>query len=232
MAALPQEARVLKRLQGTRNSPSAAGGRFVLAVSGVGARHAGDAARRLLGAGVGALMSWGTAAGLRPGLPPGTLLLPEEVIDSQGAKLSTDPGWHRAVMERLAAQIPLLSTGTLAESPRLLCTADDKQVLLRRTGAVAADMESAAIAVAAREAGVPFLAVRAVADPAHGHVPSCVGRALDREGRVHIARLLACVLVTPSQGMYLFCLARWFRAARHALCRASDHGLIPPAGLT
>ena len=49
--------------------------------------------------------------------------------------------------------------------------AEDKKALYHRTGASAVDMETASIAAACHEAGVPITAIRAISDPAHVDLP-------------------------------------------------------------
>ncbi len=230
VVALPQEARPLRRVLGAHGRPAGGGAGLVLAVSGVGAQRAHEAAHRLLDAGARALMSWGSAAGLRPGLAAGTVLLPETVIDAQRHRFATDPAWHQAMVTQLAARAHRLSTGPLAEAAGLLKSAADKEALLRRTGAVAADMESAAIAEVARGANVPFMVIRAVADPAHGVIPACVSQAMDERGRVHTAKLLGHALISPAQWVQLVRLAWWFGAAERALSRAAPHMTEVPPG--
>lgn len=220
VTALPQEARSLRHAREAAGRSGEQQGPAV-EVSGVGARRAREAAHRLIESGARSLVSWGTAAGLRRGLAAGTLLLPETVIDVRGQRFHADARWHQAMVAELAVRAQRLSTGPLAETGRLLGSARDKEVLLESTAAVAADMESAAVAQAAREAGVPFLAVRAVADPAHGLVPRSVARAMDDQGRVHVPKLLMGALVAPAQWVHIVRLAWWFRAAEGALSQAA-----------
>lgn len=227
VAALSREARPLRQALSERLA-SPADGRVLLEISGVGASCARDAAQRLLAAGAGALMSWGTAAGLRDGLAPGTLLLPRSVIDNDGTVYGVDPVWHRSVTARLSAHVPSISHHPLVESPGLLQGEADKRALRQRTEADAADMESAEIARVARQAGAAFLVIRAVADPAAGVIPPCVSRAMDERGRVYIPMLLARALVNPADWRDLWALSRWFHAAQRTLAQAAP--FVAPSG--
>lgn len=219
--ALPQEARSLRRARAADQGGSGDEAGPALEICGVGAGRAREAARRLVESGARGLVSWGTAAGLRPGLAAGTLLLPETVIAVCGQRFHADPQWHQSMVAELAVRAQRLSTGPLAEAARLLASARDKETLLENTAAVAADMESAAVAQTAREAGIPFLAVRAVADPARGVIPRAVALAMDEQGRVHVPRLLMRALVAPDQWVPIVRLAWWFRAAEGALSKAA-----------
>jgi adenosylhomocysteine nucleosidase len=203
VAALAAEARPLARAAQVQ-----------VTVAGVGAAAAEAGGRRLLNAGVGALVSWGVAAGLDPRLPPGALLLPTQVADGPRT-WPVDAAWHRALQEALTCH-----TGTLVSAPSLLVGPADKQ-LLARGGALAADMESAALARLADQARVPFIIVRAVADPASMALPRAVAAALDG-GRLRSGRLAAGLLAAPAQWGAVYRLARAFGCARRSLYLAAQ----------
>ena len=82
-----------------------------------------------------------------------------------------------------------------------------KHRLHRDTGAIAVDMESFQAAALAEELGVPFAAVRVVADPAHREIPSAARLALQSDGAVAIAPILRSLLRKPSQFPALFRVA-------------------------
>lgn len=215
-AALPQEARTLARV------PPAAGtclrladGRL-LAVAGVGARRARIGGTQLLDGGATALVSWGSAGALDPTLEAGALLLPQLVIAPDGRALLADRNWQERVVESLDGRVSA-HAGPLAQVGRVIRTPDEKRDLHRRSGAVAIDMESAALADLAREAGVPFLAVRAVTDTAGMTIPASITRAVDGTGRLRLARLLLGVLAGRGDVLTLLQLGRCFRMARTTL---------------
>jgi adenosylhomocysteine nucleosidase len=218
--ALPAEAHPLRRAYADLLQPCADGTRILLEVTGMGAVRARAGARRLVEAGAAALLSWGTAAGLEPGLRPGAIALPEIVIDGNGRRFQADAAWHRRMLKLLEPCADPI-TAPLAVSPVLLRGPDEKQALHRHSGASFADMESGAIAEVAREAGIPFLSLRAVLDPAAGIVPGCVIRAADAQGRLPLARLAAWAAVRPGDWAHLVSLARWFGEARRALARVA-----------
>ncbi len=219
VAALPVEAQALCiRRPGFGGVVALAPG-VLLCVSGVGAEHAARAADRLLAAGAGALLSWGSAGALAPDLRPGRLLLPEWVRGAEEV-FDVDPQWRRALWRALDRALDPLG-GTLMQSAQVLADAAAKRDLGVRYGAQAVDMESAALAAAARGAGARFLVVRAVADPAAWTLPAAVAGALDARGRVRTARVLRGVVFQPRQWTALLRLARAFAAARATLARVS-----------
>ena len=93
----------------------------------------------------------------------------------------------------------------------------DKQAVNRETGAYAIDMESAAVARTADRHQHPFLAVRAIADPAHMDFPAAVTRALNPRGDVRMGRLLGHLALHPQEIPGLIALGRAFGAAMNTL---------------
>ena len=108
---------------------------------GIGANAAERAARGLIKADI--LISAGYAGGLTA--PRSTI-----IVDTQ------DPELDRA--------LPPATRGRIADSQTMIATPGARARLAAATGAVAVDMESAAIARVARERGIPFAAVRVITD--------------------------------------------------------------------
>jgi adenosylhomocysteine nucleosidase len=201
------------------NDPVRLDGASVL-VSGAGPENARRAAERLLESGVGGLVSWGCAAALHPTLRPGSLLLPRRIVGSDGAAFHTDQDWRDRVGKALGdANIPF-DGDDLADSRDIVATEEGKQHLALRTGAHAVDMESAAIARVALARSLPFLVIRAVADPAGMAVPSAVLRATGTDGRVDLLRLFAALVTRPGELPALIRLGLHFNAAIDTLRRA------------
>ncbi len=194
----------------------------ILIVSGIGARCAGRGARTLLAEGATALVSWGTAGGLCPDLSPGSLILPKKIIESNRSIHSTDPFWHEQLCSRLGPHVRI-HTGDLAESLAVLHAFEAKKTLHGLTGAIGVDMESAAIAAAAKEAGVPFMALRAVADRAEMTIPLAALNSIDSFGRVRLWKLIEGLARNPIEisGM---CRMGWnFKLARATLAKVALH---------
>ncbi len=89
-----------------------------------------------------------------------------------------------------------------------------------RTGAVAVDLESAVVALAAAEAGLPFLVLRAIADPAERGLPAAARIRLKPDGAPDLGKILASLLVGPGQIGALIRLADDTRRALRTLSRA------------
>jgi hopanoid-associated phosphorylase len=135
---------------------------------------------RAIAAGATGLISFGIAGGLDPTLAPGTVLLPETVHTETGEVFATDVEWRR----RLQAHIPGARSGAIYASAAVVSRVADKHSLFDRTRAAAVDMESGAVARAAAQAGIPFVVLRSIADPAHRSLPQAAIGGLSDEGRV------------------------------------------------
>ncbi len=170
----------------------ASAGALLTAACGMGAEAAKIAARRLAGSGAAALISFGSAGALDPGLRSGDVLLPARVVDENGRLWPADRGLHRDLGERFAAYRPC--TADLFAAARPLAGARDKAERWEKGGAAAVDMESAALAEVAAEFAVPFAVLRVVIDEQRQDIPEALVAACDPFGRISPARLGALLL--------------------------------------
>ncbi len=168
----------------------------LLVLAGMGPRRARLSSQRLLEQGANALLSWGSAAGLHETLEPGHLILPKLVLNANLTQRYVHPHWHRKLHSALAGKY-LPRTEALIESPSVLTKSEQKIALGRRTGAIAADMESAAISEVAHEANIPFLVIRAVSDSAEHGIPPGLVQATDALGRMPWQRVLRLIVLRP-----------------------------------
>jgi adenosylhomocysteine nucleosidase len=229
VAAFAAEARTLGAASRELRRPAELADGTLLILSGVGPAAAGDAARRLAAAGVGALLSWGMAGGLDPALAAGTLVVPPEVISPDGIAFTTAPQWRERITSAIPPAQPVCS-GRLLTCAEPLSSPEAKSLAFRRTAAVAVDMESSAIAEVAARARLPFLAVRAIVDTATDEVPRAALAALNPEtGALRIGRLLAALARSPSEVPALLRLGGCYRSARCALTAVAGSGVLAPA---
>lgn len=143
-----------------------------MAASGVGPRAAAALARQFANEGARGLVSFGIAGGLSPDLRPGALILGDAVVVGEG-RYACDAAW----LARARARLPAARVGAVAASERIVDTRAEKRALAAG-GALAVDMESGAVAAVAREFGLPFLVLRAVADRADDEIPAAAAAAL------------------------------------------------------
>lgn len=214
--ALPAEARSLDRRRVDFASQLELAEGHWLCISGAGPERATEAALALIERRVDGLISWGCAAALAEHLRPGHLVLADRVRGTDDECHVTDAGWRGRLAERLPRHLSQ-HTGALHESPRIVATHAEKRSLHQATGSLAVDMESAAIARAARASGLPFLAVRAIADHAAMNLPAAVLKALNPRGDVRMGVLLAHIARRPREIPELMALGRAFGAAMRTL---------------
>jgi adenosylhomocysteine nucleosidase len=204
VAALGAEARALGTWDKT-----------LLAVSGMGPSSAGAAARRLIDAQVSALMTFGLAGGLDPSLKTGCIILPSQLISSDGARFRTCQSWRDRIVAALGSSMAVTQC-TLLTSSDVIGTPAAKAAAFRDTGAAAVDMESAAVAEVAATHKLPFIAVRVIVDAAGDVLPPAV-LAASRAGRVQIGSMLLGLAVSPGEIAALIRLALRYRTAMRAL---------------
>lgn len=214
--ALPGE---LRTLGGARMRPGQIlqlNSKTLVALSGIGLSQATRAAQLLIQKGSNALLSWGCAAALDAKLRPGDLVIPEQVLCADGSSFDTDRNWRCELIERLSSQ-PGIYRGAITESPTLVEQVAAKKALHERSRAIALDMESAATARVAASHRIPFVAIRAIADPADMALPAPVALSMDSEGTVNVLKLLGFVLRFPASIGAMVALSRSFRAAQERL---------------
>lgn len=216
VVAMASEARTLTKAPWSPGELLRFPGGGILNISGIGARRAGAAARVLLSAGVKGLVSWGTAGGLIPELTPGNLILPRVILRSDQTCHEVDPAWRRRLCEQLEGRLSF-HEGPVGESPKVLVTPQDKQAFSSRTGAVAVDMESGAVAAVASGAKVPFIAIRAVSDPLDTVLPFTALKAFDRFGRLDALKFVRELARTPQDIPRWWRFMRQFRSAKETL---------------
>jgi adenosylhomocysteine nucleosidase len=193
----------------------------LVALSGIGAEQAYTAGSVLISEGAKALLSWGCAAALDNSMSPGCLILPRRIIGVHGDVHWVSTEWHRRLYATLKAQQPI-RTDVLVESAAVVRTTAEKRALSERTQAAATDMESAAQARLAEEHGLPFLAIRAIIDPPSSDIPDNVLKALDPHGRISVGKLLAGILLLPTDCIRIARLGIQLNAAQRALRKARE----------
>ncbi len=168
--------------------------------AGASAERAGQRARELVRDGAEALLSFGVAGATDPDLQSGDLIVAESVLldeDGKGDRFPCDANWRAALNGALASARLPCHGGMLIGSAKLWRDPKDKEGVFARTGAVAADMESGAVGAVAAKAGLPFLAVRAIADRARDALPALVTTAVRPDGRTAVSRVLAALARRP-----------------------------------
>jgi adenosylhomocysteine nucleosidase len=156
------------------------------------------------------------AAGLDPRLAPGTVVIPARVIGSQAHSYTPDVHWRQRLLDCLGRAVTVCGD-PITDAPAILDTGNAKAAIFERTGAAAADMESAAVAQVAAESELPFLVVRVVLDAAAVSLPGSLGRVIDDAGRVRVPRLMIRAVLDPRDWPRWPGLVWSFLAARHTM---------------
>ena len=168
--------------------------------SGMGPDAAAALGARLCERPLRGLIAAGFCGALIPRLEPGTVILAEQVVhENTGDVFPADALMLAAAEGR---------RGTLVSVAEVARTPADRAAL---TG-LAVDMESAALARAARDADVPFLAIRAVSDRFRDRIPDIVGL-LDPMGRPDHRAFVRFALRHPRQIPRLLRLGRSVKRA-------------------
>ncbi len=215
ITGLAREAAILR---GALPRAAAARRPFRVVCAGPGAERAQAAFHRAAraaeadGPRVRLCLSIGFAAGLIPALEAGEIVLPAEIV-------SASERWSCARIPEAIADPPLVRVARLAEAPAPLAGPREKAGLHLETGAVAADMESAALARLCAQAGIAFAALRVISDAAAHLLPRTVTAAVDDAGRLDPWKLAAGLLVRPADWGPFLRLARAGMRAEAALGR-------------
>ena len=192
-----------------------------LAVAGMGAEHSFRAARDLVERGrVRGLVTLGFAGALADSLAPGEIVIADQVLDQQsGARFACDGELFPMGGAR---------RGNLLSVSSVITAAAEKRRLAREWGAVAADMESAGVARAAAQAGVPFCAIKAITDTSGQSISIDFTRCRSEHNGLSVRRIMREALRSPRGIRDMWMLAHGARAAARslaaALCPADSRG--------
>ena len=216
IVALPAEAKSLYSKKLKIALPIEIQKDIFICLSGIGYDSAQIAAKKLLALKVDALISWGVAGAIDSSVNSGDLILPKSIInqDKQGL-ISTE--WRERISDYLQQTSSRILTGNIASSKTICATVTDKNNLLAATGALAVDMESAAIVETALAHQLDCLVIRAVADNANTAIPEAVLDHTDNMGRPRIFKFVWSCLFKPAQIRELFNLARAYKISLKTL---------------
>lgn len=221
IAALPFEAACFSRTPIRPGTYQAVTPDLYVFFAGMGPDNASHAAQLLIDAEVDALMSWGVAGALDPGLVSGDTVLPVQVCDGERQVYPVSQAWHAALKSRLEnprvyAEGTLLSTRDVQHNRQL------KSDLHRATQALAVDMESAAVARVAHGANKPFAVVRTIFDTASMRIPASSTNATDQYGHVSVPKLITGLISKPAEMLQYPQMIASFVKAKRGLQRVAE----------
>lgn len=208
------EADILRAARGTEDSAP------LIGCHGFGKSAARRAAAALADQGAEALLSFGIAGGLDPRLATGTVIVATDVRFERQA-LATDAGWTARLHARVGGSV----LAPLAHSAQVVTTTGQKRELHDITKAAAVDMESWGVAEIAAERGLPFAALRVIADTADDALPGVALAAVTDDGHVRVMRSVLGAIAHPQQIPALIWLGRRTKTATKVLGDLADLGL-------
>jgi hypothetical protein len=203
---------------------------WLLLLCGDGPERAARAAVELMNAGAVRLLSVGTAGALSAEIAPGDLVVPESAIRN-GRKYAVDADWRAAALAALSNAPGAVTGGSLLTVDRAIARPEDKAAAHSASGAVAVDMESAAVLECAAARGVKSLVLRVVLDAANVELPGLVLRNCDPYGRPRLGAMCAALLGDVRQVVPFLRIAQGFAAASRTLrwIGRNRERLLPPA---
>ncbi|HXZ12375.1 MAG TPA: hypothetical protein VEG64_08275 [Candidatus Sulfotelmatobacter sp.] len=197
-------------------------------LTGVGPRQAALAASKMFLGGeesINFCVSAGLAGALRPEYEIGRVLAAQSVVSeiprggsegnsvvSSGALVSFASEYGATLVDRFYC----------ADHP--VASAREKRALESRAAAV--EMESFEILLAARQAGVPAIAIRAISDAVDEDLPIDMSNIFNNEGRVSVPRVLGEVARHPQSIPGLVKLGQNAKRAAESLAKFLE-GYIP-----
>jgi adenosylhomocysteine nucleosidase len=212
---------------------------YWLVLTGIGPEAAQRAASAVLNRhGATLAVATGFAGALQPAAAAGDVIAATSVVSGRfdgawvqaAAPIACDNLVLGAVETAAAEQGLAFRSGLMVSLSTVLCRAVEKASLWRLTGAIALDMESAAIGSVARAQGVPFAVLRTVSDVAGEDLPLDFNVFLAPGGWV---RGIGAMIMRPSSLIGLNRLRRQSRLAAGRLtavcaaCLSNGFGLSP-----
>ena len=189
-------------------------------ISGIGIARAAEAAALLCAENPDLILSIGVSGGLAPGIDAGSLVA-ATAIHSDITDLDS---WHEAENDaKLRSElIPVcgkIQCGKLITAPEPVLTPQDKIFMFERTGALAVDMESIAVAQTAKQAGIPFGCIRAISDDSKRGIPEESLAGVDENGKTQLSPILKAIVKKPGLIFELIPMGRDYSKALKALGR-------------
>lgn len=176
-------------------------GRVAIA-GGIGCSAAQEAARAIVEQYKPQLLiSAGLAGALISSLKVANIFVPNVIVDSATGK-----------------EYRCESGGGVLVTAGEVAAAESKPRLVEKFHALAVDMEAAAVAEVAQQAGISFRCVKAISDEAAFVMPP-MKRFVDGQGRFQNGRFVAWVMVRPQWWPATFALMRNSSRAAEALCK-------------
>lgn len=186
-------------------------GQVLIACNGPGPDAATTAALSLIEREAKCLISFGIAGALDPSLHSGDVIVPSTIKTDADAFNAS----HKLI-NKIQKNTQNIDNNIFSLN-EIIASATDKTALFKRTGAVAVDMESGAVAQIAHDNHVPFIALRVIADPATQALPHSAEAGARADGSVAVWPVIGALLKRPWELPDLIRLGRQTATAKRAL---------------
>jgi len=136
------------------------------------------------------MISAGFSGALSPDLKLGDIVVGNSLVDEAGNELTIDVGMP-------ANPAGGLHVGRMLMVDRIVRTVAEKRTLAEKSGALALDMESLAVATACREARARFMAIRSISDDMSADLPPEILSLVGETGSVRLGAALGALWKRP-----------------------------------
>lgn len=181
-----------------REAACAAGEGVTTLCSGADVMQLRAALDRLRNEEFSAVVSFGLAGGLDYSLRPGHVVVADTIVAGE-ARRTTHSRLSEALIEGVVATGCKVSPGAIVGVDRPAMDLSTKAALREGAKAIAVDMESHLAEEFARRRNLPFVALRAISDPAARALPPLVAKALTPEGDVDAKGVARDIMRDPNQ---------------------------------
>jgi adenosylhomocysteine nucleosidase len=202
---------------------------LALVSTGIGMRRAQESTRRALDVVTDAtlVVAVGVAGALSDKLRVGEVVLADKLTMRRGDGatasehvLDVPRDWFDTYASALTSAGLGFTKGAILTSRHPLTTGAEKRAAGEHSGAVAVDMESAAIALEAATRGLPFVCMRTILDTVDQELVGA--RLADEYGHVRPRAALQALVTNPGIVVGLYRLLRNLRLSTHALANAFE----------
>jgi adenosylhomocysteine nucleosidase len=203
-------------------------GEVAFVATGIGMRRARAIARQALSAlpDTELVIGTGIVGALSGGLRPGDIVIADRAMKARADSshpehvVSIDPATLEHCERALHAAGLESSTGAILTSLRVIPNAAAKRAAKQHSGAIAVDMESAAIAIESAARGIPFAIVRTVVDSLEDEIFGA--EIADEQGRVKPLAAANYLLRNPGAVLKIPWMIRNLALATRALADAIE----------
>lgn len=187
-------------------------------ISGIGIERATEAAELLCAEKPDLILSIGVSGGLAVGLEAGSLVAATSIhSDIAGLNSWFESDDDAQMRSELIPSCGDIQCGKLITAEEPVLTPEDKLFMHERTGALAVDMESIAVAQTAKKAGIPFGCIRAISDDSKRGIPLESLAGVDETGKTQLGPILKAIMKRPSLIFELIPMGRDYSKALKAL---------------